>query len=747
QGGNRSLVLFSDGRPTAGGEATAAAGNLPVHAVPVGGAGDGLFTQRLILPEAARAGETAPLRWQVWSGGQRSVTVTVAADGRVLGKERVAIPAGRNDLDLRFTVPGPGLHRVTLEVADDEGRPLAEAAGAGLLRVEGPRNILVVRDVGRSSPLTPALRTQGLAALERGVPDVPGSAVGLAGYAAVVLDDVAATALNAGQRKALASYVASGGGLLVVGGERSLGRGEYYATELEDLLPVQTDTRQRLFFSRANVLFVIDHSGSMSEMVGRTSKQMAAMRGVSAAIGELDPEDEVGVLTFDTEATWVLPFTPAGRRREIDRALAAIGEGGGTDMTSALREAARAFQDRGPVRRHVIFLTDGLSEGEGFELLCRRLRDMGATISTIAVGEQINEDLLRSMARWGKGRYYRATLDQIPRVMLQETVRISRDLIQEGLFTPGISAPADYLGGLEGGVPPVRGYLVTKPKRLATVNITVGKGDPLLAVWRYGNGKVAVFASDSGRRWLAPWSGLPAYNRFWSQIVRHLERTAPDEGLRLSVWTEAGQVRVVAEALGPDRRFRTGLHLTGRVAGENGEAFNLVETAPGRYEATLPARKGWQDIEVRDTLEGGWAVGGVWNPPSAEMRAAGPDFLYLGRLSAANRGKVLSLAAPHLPEPRLSWEPVPLAGALVVLALLLFAAELVCRSTLLGQLTMARAALAAWWDGQTRLQEQAWAAAPAKTPDSAAATERWRDARRYLSERARAARGEVRPRE
>ena len=631
QRGNRYLLLFSDGRPTTGGAVTAA--GLPVYVVPVGSPGADLVTQALTLPEAARAGERVALKWEIHAGKAQVVKATASVDGSVTQRRLLSIPAGPSVVPWVVPAPEPGVHRVEIAATDEQGRPLPLAAAGGLLTVSGPARVLIVRGGAGGSAISAALATQGFEARERRASVLPEASNAFSGYTAVVLDNVPAYDLSESQQEALGSFVADGGGLLVVGGDTSLGRGEYFSSKIEGLLPVQTDSRQRLFFTRAHVLFIIDHSGSMSEMVGETSKQMAAMRGVVAAARELNPQDEVGVLGFSEQPTWVLPFTPVTRQAEIRKALSGIGQGGGTDMATALREAARGFSDRGPARRHVVVLSDGLTLKDDFAEICRRLKAMGATITTIAVGNEINERLLREIAGWGGGRYYRAELDQIPRVILRETIRVSRDLIQEGRFAPVVRTPADLLDGLDRGTPPILGYLVTKAKKPATVYLEIGKSDPLLAVWRYGSGRVAVFTSDSGRRWLAPWSGSPAYNRLWSQVLRTVERGPMDAGLAVRVHAAAGMAKVVVEATGPDRRLRSGLDLVGRQGAGSGPAFRLRETAPGRYEAeVLLAKIGPQEFMVREGQGNTWAMGWVWNPPGAEAKGPGPDLALLSQI-------------------------------------------------------------------------------------------------------------------
>jgi Mg-chelatase subunit ChlD len=710
--GNRSILLFSDGHPTTGGTVTRVLTDIRnagiiIDTIPVENINSGVAARELVLPELVHPGEPMQVQWRVSAGQEQKVTIRIKIDGKITSRMPYHLESGENTIQLPLAPQNSGVHRVEVSAESADGNLIPQSTSGGLLTVSGPARVLVVH--GDSTPaLFQALTIQGMQVVDLPFSQLPETPEGLNSYGAVILDNVPAFYMTETQQNILQSYVAGGGGLLVIGGDASLGRGDYYATNLEDILPVQTDTRQRLLFPRANILFVIDSSGSMSDIVGKISKQLAAMQGVAAAIKELNPQDEVGILGFDVEPTWVIHFTKVSRREEIMKAFSQMGEGGGTNMATAMEEIIREFSTPGPIRRHVIFLTDGLTDPGNFKELTLKLKSLRATITTVGIGDSINEPLLRNMARWGEGQFYRAQLDQIPRVIQKETVRITRDLIQEGQFEPMVRTLTPSLNGLEYQLPPVTGYLLTKPKNLATVYLEVGKGDPLLAGWRYGNGQVAVFTSDSGRRWLGAWSGSPVYNRLWSQLVRSIERTNKNEGLRAAVRTEAATAQIIVEAVGPDHRLRSGLSLTGSTgSGPDQITFRLKETALGRYEATLPITgSGIQQFYIYDRQNNDWITIWAWNPPGAEYTTPGPDLGFLGHVSDTTGGALYKISETRLPAKlHWAWMPFNLQGWLVVIALLVFLTELGYRSTSLGQFAMARALLASWWTAQKRLAD------------------------------------------
>jgi Mg-chelatase subunit ChlD len=711
-GGLLSVYLFSDGRATAGASIEGAAharSGVAVNVIAAGEAAAGLVSEGLTVPETVHPGERILGHWRLRAKSKLSIDYVLKVDGLVISRSKADLEPGINDLEIEIESGGSGRHRIEIETTRN-GLAIPEAGAGAFLAVGGAARVLLASgDYKRGgSPVAAALAAQGVSVEPGDTRILPDTASGYAGCSAVVLDNVSALEMTEGQQAALQEYVSGGGGLLVIGGESSLGRGEYYATPLEDMLPVGTDTRQRLLFTRAKLLFVIDHSGSMSEEVGSTTKQLAAMRGVMAALPELNPMDEVGVMSFDTEPTWDLPFTPVGEIEKIKAVFETMSRGGGTNLSNAIQEIIRGFGEAGPTKRHAVILTDGLTPEADFRELANRLASIGVTVSTIGIGEEVNEELLKNIAEWCGGAYYRAELDKIPTIVDKETIRITRDLIQEGRIAARITAASPVVEGLGDRLPPIGGYLVTTPKSLSTVLIEVKKQlssgtawDPLLATRRYGAGTVAVFTSDSGRRWLSAWSGTTAYNRLWAQVLRSVERPVPDRGMRISAIVEGGNARIAVDALGEDGRLRTGLHLVGRSIGNGASPFALQETAPGRYEGFAPLSElGLCGFEIRDPVTASWSSAWVWNPPGAEQSRLGPDEAALSRIAHETGGRRYTIDSVRPSAAVLMWKPMPLRALLLGLALFFLLADLYVRSTMMGQLRAAREALRAWWRRQ-----------------------------------------------
>ena len=127
----------------------------------------------------------------------------------------------------------------------------------------------------------------------------------LHGYESVVLANVPANRLTLPQMRSISSYVQNlGGGLVVVGGERSYGVGRYGRTPLEEALPVRMDLRGRTLTASVALDLVIDVSGSMAGGPGASKMDLAKEAAIRATefLGE---QDQLGILAFDDSNKWL----------------------------------------------------------------------------------------------------------------------------------------------------------------------------------------------------------------------------------------------------------------------------------------------------------------------------------------------------------------------------------------------------------------------------------------------------------
>ena len=154
---------------------------------------------------------------------------------------------------------------------------------------------------------------------------------------------------------------------------------------------------------REHTVIVQDVSGSMGESFSRdgVNKLNAAKRAcvdLVLAKHRGDPNDRVGLVTFNSKAKVLMPLSPlATSKRPIVEAIESLSPYNGTDINEGLLAAEGLFDwNRGDVVPRVVLLTDG--RGGDPVATAGRLKSRRAVIDVVAVGDSpasVNEELLR----------------------------------------------------------------------------------------------------------------------------------------------------------------------------------------------------------------------------------------------------------------------------------------------------------------------------------------------------------------
>jgi uncharacterized protein with von Willebrand factor type A (vWA) domain len=79
-------------------------------------------------------------------------------------------------------------------------------------------------------------------------------------------------------------------------------------------------------------------------------------------IENLRPIDQVGVLIFDNSFEWAVPIRRAEDKATIKRLISGITPDGGTQIAPALTEAFRRIRPIMATYKHIVLMTDGISE-------------------------------------------------------------------------------------------------------------------------------------------------------------------------------------------------------------------------------------------------------------------------------------------------------------------------------------------------------------------------------------------------
>lgn len=653
------LVLLSDGVETRGdvlaAAAAAVAADVPIDVVPLD---QKTFADVRVVsvraPAHADEGEAIDLRVVTSSTRDADLDVRVKRDGEVIQTGKVHVASGEDVLRLREKASEPGLHRYDVEVTSvdpaKDGSP-EDNAGSTFVRVRGPALALVLEgDAGKGAPMAAALEANGFRAVERGATGVPADIGALAGFDLVVLSDVRASDLSTTQIDALASYTRDlGGGLVLMGGDHSMGPGGYARTPIEEVSPVAFDLKEEKRRASLAEVIAIDYSGSMSMVVSGQTKLALANEAAARSASLLGHGDRLGVEHVDTVVSWTIPLGPVTDAAAIGAKIRSVGVGGGGIYTDlALRAGYAALEKETVNLKHLLLFADGddAEQIAGCRAIVSAATAKGITTSVISLGHGHDSAELEVLSKLGGGRFYLIDdATKLPAVFTQETILAAKSSIKEAPFKVSLGAPSPAIRNVDfKEAPELQGYVVTVPKPRATVSLSGPEKDPILATWSVGIGRAAAFTSDFKDRWGAAWTKWPGGAKLMGQLGRDTARKADDPRVRLESDAAGGALHVRADVVGDDGRAQTFRRLSVHVAGPDGFSrdLSLEATGAGRYGADVPlSRPGVYVATAKDDATGD-AVGttGAVLGAGEELRPTGTDRVLLERVASMTGGRV-----------------------------------------------------------------------------------------------------------
>ncbi len=172
-----------------------------------------------------------------------------------------------------------------------------------------------------------------------------------------------------------------------------------------------------------NLSLVLDRSGSMQGNKLEYIKQAA-----NYLVQRLSSKDRLNVVSYDHMVKTEIQPGPVMHKDMITQTIQQLQAGGSTNLSGGWLQGCThiaALMVEGQINR-ALLLTDGLAnqgvvDAAQLETMARQKRAEGITTTTMGVGMDFNEDLLRRMAAEGGGAFYFIdNPDQAPHIFIEE---------------------------------------------------------------------------------------------------------------------------------------------------------------------------------------------------------------------------------------------------------------------------------------------------------------------------------------
>ncbi len=693
----KRLVLVTDGNETAGNvrEAIKQAGGdiqlsinnlhaattrqsaVPIDVLPIAyHVTDDVQIARVEAPPNALPGQTVTVRIILETASPITGRLTLLREGAAIdlnGNEpgvsrHLTLPSGQSVQLAQVVLGETPINRfqATFEPDDPSKDALPDNDRAeAFVATPSKGSVLVVdpKASQRENLLTQILNAADLPAQAIAPVQLPTDLLSLQNFDLIVLNNVAASSISTQQQELLSTYVNDlGGGLLMIGGENSFGAGGWNGTPVANLLPVNLDPVKELRLPTAALVLVLDKSGSMNNPVAgaRASQQTIANEGAAQAIVSLRSNSLVGVIAFDTSTSVIVPLQPNANPQKLADKVRAIRADGGTNMPPALEEAFNMLKDAKVAKKRIVCMSDGHSMGvERLDDIARRLAAANIQLTTIAVGDDADEETMERIAKLGGGDYW-AVRDprKLPQVLIDSVQVINRPLLKEVPFVPRVLPTGSTLSAGMDRAPQLDGNVITSAREDPKVAMEMlhPDGEPLLAHWQAGLGRVAAFTSDLDGPWSRRWNDWPTAATFWTQLVRTIARPAMNQNAELNATIQDEKLNIsfelTADSLSADDLSYDYMNVEGTVYQPDGTTVpvRLRQNSAGRYEASIDAPMAGNYIVALNPRRGARSmapvIGGANRATGAEFRKFKSNLGLLQEIVEATHGRQLNITNP-----------------------------------------------------------------------------------------------------
>jgi Mg-chelatase subunit ChlD len=455
--------------------------------------------------------------------------------------------------------------------------------------VEDEPKILVVGDEEDIKNVRSLLQSIGINYMVYSPYEVPYSMEFLSDFEEIFLVNVSHDSINEVFENNLQKCVMDlGCGLVVVGGKKSFALGGYEETKLEKMFPVQCRMKDNKKQPDMGLILLIDCSGSMEDESGGIKKIELAKEAAVQAIKAVENGDYIGVLAFSDTLEWIVPFGKVEDKNKLIAEIGRLKSKGGTLIIPSLSESVEKIKAVKAKVKHMILLTDGQGEKEGYEVFASEMKENNITLSTVAVGNDADKTVLKYLADYTGGReYYAKDFNSVPKIFARETYIASKKYINNYNFNPIQVSSAAYFQ--ENNIPELKGYTGTGIKNGSTLILKSPKEDPILAAWQYGLGRVVAWTSDLNGQWsenIIKWDG---FHNMWSSLINWGLRGKENRAINVQVNREGSDIEVFVDAAASDSSKYSMVDMVINGPKNFKEEITLNSISPGKYKGNFSA--------------------------------------------------------------------------------------------------------------------------------------------------------------
>ena len=606
---SKMVVLLSDGNQNMGEAekaATMVAGNdvkVFVVSPPDIQEVDEILIKKIIVPKEINEGEMFSVKVVVENRSDRAVkgNLKLHKKNGILKEWDTEFKSGISVFEFPYKSREKGFVKFNANLdIEDAGLDLDKENNSkfAFVNVSGKTRLLYINgDKNKKTYLTDALADKTIVVEVKKPRQIPNTLQEYLKYDSIIFSNVSKNHISNKQMQLIEKYVKDyGGGFVMTCGTNITAKGGYSGTQLEKILPVKIiggEPPKKEKKSRLSLVLIIDKSGSM---LGK--KMLFAKKASIELIKQLKANDNFGIVAFDTAPYTIVELKPKEEvKKEIIRKLSMLRADGGTDIFPAMDAAYQQIRKKNSKVSHVILLSDGNTKSiyYHYDKMISKFQKANITVSTIALGTWlVNTKLLEDIAKKTKGQFYQISdIIKLPRLIIKDSdFFVSQSDFHEEHFYPKINQRSQILKGIyDKQFPPLKGHTITEAKvnvEIPLVTNIMGKTDPILADWRYGLGKVVVYASDANARWSSKWINWSMFNKFWSQVVRWSMRDLSKVNYDLKVKADDSKIVLQIESstlLEDDTKLEVSLMSPDYTS--NGKGFLLKQVAPKRFISEL----------------------------------------------------------------------------------------------------------------------------------------------------------------